>query len=214
MVAAHTSAGKTAVAEYAIAMAYRDKQRVIYTSPLKARLLRRTDVPPFFYNARPVSNTSRTAKCCRNLTPTATTCSAGVQQSATSHKPTIFNAGAQQPEVPGAQRGVPGRGAHDGGRLHQPERRVRGHDHRDPALHAVQVTSVAGRHCTAGMCCCPLLHQRQRWSSSLLHKVAAATVVAVRACTRLQLVSAICCVGPLHARCSRCHCRSAGFGNF
>ena len=38
MVAAHTSAGKTAVAEYAIAMAYRDKQRVIYTSPLKARL--------------------------------------------------------------------------------------------------------------------------------------------------------------------------------
>jgi superfamily II RNA helicase len=38
MVAAHTSAGKTAVAEYAIAMAYRDKQRVIYTSPLKASL--------------------------------------------------------------------------------------------------------------------------------------------------------------------------------
>eukprot|EP00898_Chlorokybus_atmophyticus_P004711 jgi/Chlat1/5240/Chrsp33S05083 len=36
LVAAHTSAGKTAVAEYAIAMAFRDKQRVIYTSPLKA----------------------------------------------------------------------------------------------------------------------------------------------------------------------------------
>jgi ATP-dependent RNA helicase DOB1 len=35
-VSAHTSAGKTAVAEYAIAMAFRDKQRVIYTSPLKA----------------------------------------------------------------------------------------------------------------------------------------------------------------------------------
>lgn len=34
--AAHTSAGKTAVAEYAIAMSYRDKQRVIYTSPIKA----------------------------------------------------------------------------------------------------------------------------------------------------------------------------------
>lgn len=34
--AAHTSAGKTAVAEYAIAMALRDKQRVIYTSPIKA----------------------------------------------------------------------------------------------------------------------------------------------------------------------------------
>lgn len=31
-----TSAGKTAVAEYAIAMSFRDKQRVIYTSPLKA----------------------------------------------------------------------------------------------------------------------------------------------------------------------------------
>ncbi|KAM5553543.1 DExH-box ATP-dependent RNA helicase DExH10 [Rosa sericea] len=36
LVSAHTSAGKTAVAEYAIAMAFRDKQRVIYTSPVKA----------------------------------------------------------------------------------------------------------------------------------------------------------------------------------
>lgn len=32
---AHTSAGKTAVAEYAIALAFKAKQRVIYTSPLK-----------------------------------------------------------------------------------------------------------------------------------------------------------------------------------
>lgn len=36
LVSAHTSAGKTAVAEYAIAMALRDKQRVVYTSPIKA----------------------------------------------------------------------------------------------------------------------------------------------------------------------------------
>ena len=36
LVAAHTSAGKTAVAEYAIAMSRRDKQKVIYTSPIKA----------------------------------------------------------------------------------------------------------------------------------------------------------------------------------
>ena len=36
LVSAHTSAGKTVVAEYAIAMALRDKQRVVYTSPLKA----------------------------------------------------------------------------------------------------------------------------------------------------------------------------------
>jgi ATP-dependent RNA helicase DOB1 len=36
LVAAHTSAGKTAVAEYAIAMALRDRQRVVYTSPIKA----------------------------------------------------------------------------------------------------------------------------------------------------------------------------------
>lgn len=36
LVAAHTSAGKTVVAEYAIAMAIRDKQRVVYTSPIKA----------------------------------------------------------------------------------------------------------------------------------------------------------------------------------
>ena len=35
LVSAHTSAGKTVVAEYAIAMALRDKQRVIYTSPIK-----------------------------------------------------------------------------------------------------------------------------------------------------------------------------------
>ena len=36
LVAAHTSAGKTVVAEYAFAMALRDNQRVIYTTPLKA----------------------------------------------------------------------------------------------------------------------------------------------------------------------------------
>lgn len=35
-VSAHTSAGKTVVAEYAIAMSLRDKQRVVYTSPIKA----------------------------------------------------------------------------------------------------------------------------------------------------------------------------------
>ncbi|KAI8866476.1 antiviral helicase [Ramicandelaber brevisporus] len=36
LVSAHTSAGKTVVAEYAIATSLRDKQRVIYTSPIKA----------------------------------------------------------------------------------------------------------------------------------------------------------------------------------
>ena len=36
LVSAHTSAGKTVVAEYAIALALRDKQRVIYTTPIKA----------------------------------------------------------------------------------------------------------------------------------------------------------------------------------
>jgi len=36
LVSAHTSAGKTVVAEYAIAMSLRDHQRVIYTSPIKA----------------------------------------------------------------------------------------------------------------------------------------------------------------------------------
>ncbi|CAG8782869.1 11035_t:CDS:2, partial [Racocetra fulgida] len=36
LVSAHTSAGKTAVAEYAIALALKNKQRVIYTSPIKA----------------------------------------------------------------------------------------------------------------------------------------------------------------------------------
>ncbi|KAF5399384.1 Superkiller viralicidic activity 2 [Paragonimus heterotremus] len=36
MISAHTSAGKTVVAEYAIATALREKQRVIYTTPIKA----------------------------------------------------------------------------------------------------------------------------------------------------------------------------------
>lgn len=36
LVAAHTSAGKTVVAEYAIAKALKNKERVVYTSPLKA----------------------------------------------------------------------------------------------------------------------------------------------------------------------------------
>jgi ATP-dependent RNA helicase DOB1 len=35
-VSAHTSAGKTVVALYAIAMSLRNGQRVIYTSPIKA----------------------------------------------------------------------------------------------------------------------------------------------------------------------------------
>lgn len=38
LVSAHTSAGKTVVAEYAIAQSLREKQRVIYTSPIKALL--------------------------------------------------------------------------------------------------------------------------------------------------------------------------------
>ncbi|CAG8491936.1 4528_t:CDS:10 [Diversispora eburnea] len=36
LVSAHTSAGKTVIAEYAIAKSLRDRQRVIYTSPIKA----------------------------------------------------------------------------------------------------------------------------------------------------------------------------------
>lgn len=36
LVSAHTSAGKTVVAEYAIAQCLQNKQRVIYTSPIKA----------------------------------------------------------------------------------------------------------------------------------------------------------------------------------
>ena len=36
MVCAHTSAGKTVCAEHAVAVALRDRQRVVYTSPIKA----------------------------------------------------------------------------------------------------------------------------------------------------------------------------------
>lgn len=39
LVSAHTSAGKTVVAEYAIAQCLNNKQRVIYTSPIKVTLL-------------------------------------------------------------------------------------------------------------------------------------------------------------------------------
>ena len=39
LVAAHTSAGKTVIAEYAIATALKNKQRVIYTSPIKVRFI-------------------------------------------------------------------------------------------------------------------------------------------------------------------------------
>ena len=37
LVSAHTSAGKTVVAEYAIATSLRDTQRVIYTTPIKVK---------------------------------------------------------------------------------------------------------------------------------------------------------------------------------
>jgi dethiobiotin synthetase len=37
LVSAHTSAGKTVVAEYAIAQCLKNKQRVIYTSPIKVK---------------------------------------------------------------------------------------------------------------------------------------------------------------------------------
>ena len=36
LVSAHTSAGKTVVAEYALAQCFKNKQRVVYTSPIKA----------------------------------------------------------------------------------------------------------------------------------------------------------------------------------
>jgi len=39
LVSAHTSAGKTVVAEYAIAQSLKEKQRVIYTSPIKVHLI-------------------------------------------------------------------------------------------------------------------------------------------------------------------------------
>ena len=39
LVSAHTSAGKTVVAEYAIAQCLQNKQRVIYTSPIKVRII-------------------------------------------------------------------------------------------------------------------------------------------------------------------------------
>ena len=37
LVSAHTSAGKTVVAEYSIALSLKNKQRVIYTTPIKVQ---------------------------------------------------------------------------------------------------------------------------------------------------------------------------------
>ena len=45
LVSAHTSAGKTVVAEYAIATSLRDTQRVIYTTPIKVRLFLPSYIP-------------------------------------------------------------------------------------------------------------------------------------------------------------------------
>jgi ATP-dependent RNA helicase DOB1 len=49
LVAAHTSAGKTAVAEYAIAKSLKNGQRVVYTSPIKVRT-GKTEIGPCFLN--------------------------------------------------------------------------------------------------------------------------------------------------------------------
>ena len=46
LVSAHTSAGKTVVAEYAIAQALERRERVVYTSPIKVRY---TWIFNFFY---------------------------------------------------------------------------------------------------------------------------------------------------------------------
>lgn len=47
LVSAHTSAGKTVVAEYAIAQCLRDGQRVVYTSPIKVRMGFNLGLSPF-----------------------------------------------------------------------------------------------------------------------------------------------------------------------
>ncbi|KAI0646215.1 antiviral helicase [Trametes meyenii] len=52
LVSAHTSAGKTVVAEYAIAQCLQQKQRVIYTSPIKATI----NHNHFSFNVQALSN--------------------------------------------------------------------------------------------------------------------------------------------------------------
>ena len=49
LVSAHTSAGKTVVAEYAIAQCLNRKQRVIYTSPIKVAVLHLSLRPQSIY---------------------------------------------------------------------------------------------------------------------------------------------------------------------
>lgn len=59
LVAAHTSAGKTAVAEYAIAKSLNNGQRVVYTSPIKVSIFQMTWKAGFASSAAPCSPCSR-----------------------------------------------------------------------------------------------------------------------------------------------------------
>ena len=112
LVSAHTSAGKTVVAEYAIAVSLRDKQRVIYTSPIKV-------------GQRCTPSAHRPAP---RLTVHARTHAGG---RARARVP-----GFEQPKVPRAVRRVCRRGPHDGRRDDQPERQLSRHDHRGACVRA------------------------------------------------------------------------------
>jgi ATP-dependent RNA helicase DOB1 len=71
LVAAHTSAGKTVTAEYAIAMSLQKKQRVIYTSPIKALSNQKyRDMAEEFGDVGLM--TVRALECERSLTPSHT----------------------------------------------------------------------------------------------------------------------------------------------
>jgi len=49
LISAHTSAGKTVVAEYAIAKALKNRERVIYTSPIKVQYIYSFNVLIFLF---------------------------------------------------------------------------------------------------------------------------------------------------------------------
>ncbi|CAI7929105.1 unnamed protein product [Closterium sp. NIES-54] len=92
LVSAHTSAGKTVVAEYAIAMAMRDNQRVVYTSPIKALSNQKfREMSQEFGDVGLMTGDV-------TIAPNATC---------------LVWCGAEQPEVPRDESGVWGRGAHD-----------------------------------------------------------------------------------------------------
>lgn len=124
MVAAHTSAGKTVVAEYAIAMAFR------------CGIMRFDDHVGYkTYQEGFLALGGCQTLACLDTTNLATTPRAQGQPEGYIH---ISSESLEQPKVPGTPGGVRGRGADDGGRDNRSPCELPRDDDRDSPKHVVQ----------------------------------------------------------------------------